>query len=203
MPRWAARWFWSRRSEGILLGADPDLARPVVAYAKKNFKEVRLKTQGREDVHAGKADQGGDGIRRQRSGGTLRPRAGGRRTRAELRGYRPGKHQGRIATKRASSRSTKSSRPTIRAFTPSATLRAACCWRTRLARGARGGGSNCGPGQRVYRRHHSRGGFYRSGIAWCGLTEAEAKEKGDRGGRLPNFPGPLPVARCRLTAPMA
>jgi dihydrolipoamide dehydrogenase len=31
--------------EGILLGADPDLARPVAAYAKKNFKEVRLKTK--------------------------------------------------------------------------------------------------------------------------------------------------------------
>jgi dihydrolipoamide dehydrogenase len=31
--------------DGILLGADPDLARPVVAYAKKNFKEVRLKTK--------------------------------------------------------------------------------------------------------------------------------------------------------------
>ena len=31
--------------DGILLGADPDLARPVIAYAKKNFKEVRLKTK--------------------------------------------------------------------------------------------------------------------------------------------------------------
>jgi dihydrolipoamide dehydrogenase len=31
--------------DGILMGADPDLARPVVAYAKKNFKEVRLKTR--------------------------------------------------------------------------------------------------------------------------------------------------------------
>src|ERR1051325_9659785 len=31
--------------DGILLGADPDLARPIVAYAKKNFKEVRLKTK--------------------------------------------------------------------------------------------------------------------------------------------------------------
>lgn len=29
----------------ILAGADPDLARPVMAYAKKNFKEVRLKTK--------------------------------------------------------------------------------------------------------------------------------------------------------------
>jgi dihydrolipoamide dehydrogenase len=31
--------------DGILMGADPDLARPVVAYAKKNFKEVRVKTK--------------------------------------------------------------------------------------------------------------------------------------------------------------
>jgi dihydrolipoamide dehydrogenase len=31
--------------DGILLGADPDLARPVAAYAKKNFKEVRVKTK--------------------------------------------------------------------------------------------------------------------------------------------------------------
>src|SRR5204863_10105954 len=31
--------------DAILAGADPDLARPVVAYAKKNFKEVRLKTK--------------------------------------------------------------------------------------------------------------------------------------------------------------
>jgi dihydrolipoamide dehydrogenase len=29
----------------ILAGADPDLARPVINYAKKNFKEVRLKTK--------------------------------------------------------------------------------------------------------------------------------------------------------------
>ena len=31
--------------DSILLGADPDLARPVMAYAKKNFKEVRLKAK--------------------------------------------------------------------------------------------------------------------------------------------------------------
>ncbi len=31
--------------DSILTGADPDLARPVVAYAKKAFKEVRLKTK--------------------------------------------------------------------------------------------------------------------------------------------------------------
>ena len=31
--------------ESILMGADPDLARPVIAYAKKHFKEVRLQTK--------------------------------------------------------------------------------------------------------------------------------------------------------------
>jgi len=31
--------------DGILMGADPDLARPVAAYAKKYFAEVRLKTK--------------------------------------------------------------------------------------------------------------------------------------------------------------
>jgi dihydrolipoamide dehydrogenase len=31
--------------DSILVGADPDLARPVIAYAKKAFKEVRLKTK--------------------------------------------------------------------------------------------------------------------------------------------------------------
>src|SRR5256885_9654334 len=31
--------------ETILTGADPDLTRPVMAYAKKAFKEVRLKTK--------------------------------------------------------------------------------------------------------------------------------------------------------------
>ena len=31
--------------DSILLGADPDLARPVMAYAKKAFKEVRLKAK--------------------------------------------------------------------------------------------------------------------------------------------------------------
>src|ERR1039457_150547 len=31
--------------DSILAGADPDLARPIVAYAKKAFKEVRLKTR--------------------------------------------------------------------------------------------------------------------------------------------------------------
>jgi dihydrolipoamide dehydrogenase len=38
----------------ILAGADPDLARPVVNYAKKNFKEVRLKTKVSRMSTAGK-----------------------------------------------------------------------------------------------------------------------------------------------------
>jgi dihydrolipoamide dehydrogenase len=40
--------------ESILAGADPDLARPVAAYAKKAFKEVRLKAKVLEMKTAGK-----------------------------------------------------------------------------------------------------------------------------------------------------
>ena len=38
----------------ILAGADPDLARPVIAYAKKAFKEVRLKTKVAKMATSGK-----------------------------------------------------------------------------------------------------------------------------------------------------
>lgn len=38
----------------ILAGADPDLVRPVMAYAKKAFKEVRLKTKVAKMATAGK-----------------------------------------------------------------------------------------------------------------------------------------------------
>ena len=40
--------------ETILTGADPDLARPVMNYAKKAFKEVRLKTKVGKMATAGK-----------------------------------------------------------------------------------------------------------------------------------------------------
>jgi dihydrolipoamide dehydrogenase len=40
--------------EAILLGADPDLARPVAAYAKKAFKEVRLKSKVLKMATSGK-----------------------------------------------------------------------------------------------------------------------------------------------------
>ncbi|MDB6018830.1 MAG: lpd [Pedosphaera sp.] len=38
----------------ILLGADPDLARPVMAYAKKAFKEIRLKSKVLKMATSGK-----------------------------------------------------------------------------------------------------------------------------------------------------
>ncbi len=40
--------------ENILTGADPDLARPVVANAKKSFKEIRLKAKVTKMATAGK-----------------------------------------------------------------------------------------------------------------------------------------------------
>jgi dihydrolipoamide dehydrogenase len=40
--------------DSILAGADPDLARPVVNYAKKNFRELRVKTRVQQMSTAGK-----------------------------------------------------------------------------------------------------------------------------------------------------
>ena len=40
--------------DSILLGADPDLVRPVAAYAKKAFKEVRLKAKVLKMATSGK-----------------------------------------------------------------------------------------------------------------------------------------------------
>ena len=40
--------------DSILLGADPDLARPIMAYAKKAFKEVRLKAKVLKMATSGK-----------------------------------------------------------------------------------------------------------------------------------------------------
>jgi dihydrolipoamide dehydrogenase len=40
--------------DSILLGADPDLARPVMAYAKKAFKEVRLRAKVMKMATSGK-----------------------------------------------------------------------------------------------------------------------------------------------------
>ncbi|MDB6066127.1 MAG: lpd [Pedosphaera sp.] len=40
--------------DSILLGADPDLARPVMAYAKKAFKEIRLKAKVTKMATSGK-----------------------------------------------------------------------------------------------------------------------------------------------------
>src|SRR2546425_1449793 len=50
--------------DSILLGADPDLARPVIAYAKKAFKETRLKTKVGKMATSGKqikVEMEGDG----------------------------------------------------------------------------------------------------------------------------------------------
>jgi dihydrolipoamide dehydrogenase len=40
--------------ESILMGADPDLARPVLRFAEKNFKETRLKTKVSKMATSGK-----------------------------------------------------------------------------------------------------------------------------------------------------
>ena len=80
--------------DSILAGADPDLARPIVAYAKKAFKEVRLKTKVDKMATSGKqikVEFNADG---QKKDELLRPRAGRRGPRAQCRGPWPGEHQG-------------------------------------------------------------------------------------------------------------
>ena len=81
--------------DNILAGADPDLARPVVANAKKAFKEIRLKARVSKMSTAGKQIKVEMEYNGEKLDGTLRPRAGGRRPRAEQRRPGPGKHQGR------------------------------------------------------------------------------------------------------------
>jgi dihydrolipoamide dehydrogenase len=54
MPRSAAKSSWWRRSTASWWGADPDLARPVVANAKRAFKEIRLKAKVTKMATAGK-----------------------------------------------------------------------------------------------------------------------------------------------------
>ena len=49
----------------ILMGADPDLVRPVQRYAEKAFKEVRVKTKVVSMATAGQTDQSGHGKGRQ------------------------------------------------------------------------------------------------------------------------------------------
>ena len=94
MPRLGSKVVLVEALDSILAGADPDLARPVVAYAKKAFKEVRLKTKVGKMATSGKQIKVEFETRRPEEGRALRPRAGRRRPRAQRRRPRPGKHQG-------------------------------------------------------------------------------------------------------------
>ena len=81
MPRLGSKVVLVEALDTILAGADPDLARPVVAYAKKAFKEVRLKTKVGKMATSGKQIKVEFDIGRPEERGALRPRAGGRRPR--------------------------------------------------------------------------------------------------------------------------
>jgi len=119
--------------DAILAGADPDLARPVALYAKKAFKEVRLKSKVLEMKTVGKQIKVVSEFNGQKLE-ELYDRVlfpwGGRPT-APTSGWKTPRSN---ATKRASSRWTSGCRPPIRTSAPSATSRAESCWRTRPAR---------------------------------------------------------------------
>jgi len=117
----------------LLAGADADLARPVVANAKKAFKEIRLKTKVGKMATVGKqikVEMEFDGKKVEELYDRVLVSVGRVANSADL-GL---ENTGVKLTKKVSSRSTRSSRPTTRTSTPSATSRVEFCWRTRRTR---------------------------------------------------------------------
>jgi pyruvate/2-oxoglutarate dehydrogenase complex dihydrolipoamide dehydrogenase (E3) component len=119
--------------DSVLAGADPDLARYVVANAKKAFKEIRLKARVTKMATAGKQIKVAmefDGKKIEELYDRVLVAVGRVPNSADL-----GLENTKVTLdEKASSRSTTGSRRTTRTFTPSATSRAAFCWRTRRTR---------------------------------------------------------------------
>ena len=146
----------------ILAGADPDLARPVMNYAKKNFKEVRLKTKVGKMSTSGKqikVEIEFDGQKKEELYDRVLV-AVGRVPNSEDLGLENTKVS---STKRASSRSTRSSRPMTRRFTPSATLPGRPAGAQSFQGSAHRGGSHHRRRKHFDRCHDSGGCVYRPG----------------------------------------
>jgi pyruvate/2-oxoglutarate dehydrogenase complex dihydrolipoamide dehydrogenase (E3) component len=104
--------------DAILSGADPDLARPVMNYAKKAFKEVRVKTKVAKMATSGKqikVEFEMDGQKTEELFDRIRATWDWRTPKS-------------LSTKKGLSRSMKSNKLTTRQFMPSATSPEACCW---------------------------------------------------------------------------
>ena len=167
--------------DAILAGADPDLARPVVDYAKKSFQRSPAQNQSRQNGHGRQTDQSRDGIDGKKK--------------EEL--YdRVLVSVGRVAElRRTSAWKTPRSRCDEKGFIK--VNEQAADDRSRHLRHRRHRGRRVAGAQGVTRKRASRwrviigenSAFRRTSsfppwsspipeVAWCGLTEAEAKAKG-------------------------
>ena len=166
--------------DSILLGADPDLARPVMAYARKAFKEVRLKSKVlNEDVHQ----------RPSRSKWRLRRRdrrrrrwpnrvlvAVGRVPNAEdlgLENTKVARDEKGFVKVDANQRTADESIYAVGDIAGGILLAHKAFREARIAVDAING--EAAPARRIY---CSAVVFTDPEVAWCGLTEVEAKEKG-------------------------
>ena len=181
--------------DSILLGADPDLARPVMAYAKKAFKEVRLKAKVLKMSTERQADQSGDGTEGQKKE-ELYDRvlvAVGRVPNAEdlgLENTKVARDEKGFIKVDANQRTSDESIYAIGDIAGGILL---------AHKAFREGAHRCG-------RHHGESGaptnfivpavvFTDPEVAWCGLTEA-----GGEGERHRNGSRQVPVGRIRPRA---
>jgi dihydrolipoamide dehydrogenase len=198
MPRSAARFTWSRRWTAFSPGADPDLARPVVANAKKMFKEIRLKA-GHQNGHRRQADQSGDGIQRPEISelydrvlvavGRVPNSAdlGLENTKVEL------DEKGFVKVNDAAADDD----PAIYAI---GDIAGGILLAHKAHKEARIAVEKSSTAKTAFlTASFPAVVFTDPELAWCGLTEAEAKEKGVNT-KWPNSRGRLPAAPCPLTA---
>ena len=172
----------------ILMGADPDLVRPVQRYAEKAFKEVRVNTKVLSMATAGKQIKVVMEKDWQEDRGTLRPRAGVGWTRAEstpILGLENRRSKGRPAD---SSKSTRISRRTCPAIYAIGDVAGGVLLAHKAAREARVAvDAILGEYNAVNQYIIPAVVFTDPEVAWCGLTESEAKGKGSTL-KVANFP---------------
>ena len=190
-PRWAARSCWRRPWTAILAGADPDLARPVVAIRQKGVQGNPPQGEASAKCPRPQTDQGGDGIQRRKKLAELYDRvlvAVGRVPNSDELGLENTK----VDAQR------KSGFVVVNEQLQTNDRKYFCHRRHRrrgmLAhkagkRGARRRREHHRPGRGLRHIRHAAVVYTDPEVAWCGLTEAEAKGKGVTNMRSPNFPG--------------
>ncbi len=165
---------------GILSGADPDLVRPVLQAAQKSFRELRFNTKVTQMATKGEQNPRRDPGRRQSGeGGILRPRPGLRRPGAPLPRSGPGKHQSRAGRARLHQSQSTNRKPADPAILAIGDIAGGVLLAHKASKEARVAVET------ILGEPSTSAGviipavvFTDPELAWCGLTEAEARAKG-------------------------